>query len=578
MPRRRFKTILCGSLALSLSVAATASPRWDIVVRGGTVYDGSGGVPYVADVAIANGRIAAMGPVLRGRGATEVDAHGKAVSPGFINMLAHPEESILIDGRAVSDITQGVTLEVLGESSMGPLSPEMKTTMVQRQSDLTYPVNWTTLGEYLDLVKARGIGPNIASFVGAGTVRTAVVGENDVEPTPAQLAQMKALVDHAMEEGAVGLTTALIYAPDTFAKTPQLIALAQESARCGGIYTAHMRSEGDRLIEGIDETIEIARASGAPAEIYHLKMAGRDNWGKIDAAVARIEGARAAGTRITADMYLYTAGATGLDAAMPTWVQDGGLEKWIERLRDPAIRARVAAEMRVAHPASWENLYGGAGADGVIVLGFKNPALRPLAGKSLAEVARLRHTTPEEAAMDLVIEDGSRVGAAYYLMSEDNIRREVALPWVAFGSDAEAPAPEGVFLQSKAHPRTYGNFARIFAKYVRDEKVISVQEAVRKLTSLPADTLSIADRGRLKPGYLADVVVFDPVKMQDHATFADPHQLSTGVDQVIVNGRFALRDGKPTGAPTGQIVRGRAWTGASGGGCRARASDWTWSR
>src|SRR5882672_11113258 len=389
-----------------------------------------------------------------------VDAHGKAVAPGFVNMLAHPEESLLVDGRALSDLRQGVTLEVLGEDSMGPLNPEMKRLATQRQADIRYTIDWTTLGEYLHRLEQRGIAPNVASYVGAGTVRNNVLGERDVQPTPAQLAQMRALVRQAMEEGALGVTTALIYSPNDYAKTPELMALASESARCGGLYSVHMRSEGDRLIEAVQETIDIAKASGAPAEIYHLKAAGKRNWNKLDALIHEVETARAAGIRITADMYVYTAGATGFEAAMPPWAQDGGLEAWIARLKDPAVRTRVLAEMRDPAPA-WENLYGAAGAAGTLLLGFKNPALKPLTGKTLAEVARQRGVSPEDAAIDLVVQDGSRVAVAYFLMSEENVRREVALPWVSFDSDADAPAPEGVFLKSSRHPRTYGNFARV---------------------------------------------------------------------------------------------------------------------
>jgi N-acyl-D-amino-acid deacylase len=379
-----------------------------------------------------------------------------------------------------------------------------------------------------------------------------------------------------MEDGALGVTTALIYSPNQYAKTPELIALAQESALCGGMYIAHIRSEGDRLLEAVDETIDIARASGAPAEIYHMKESGRANWNKLDPFIARIEAARAAGTRITADMYVYTAGATGLDAAMPPWVQDGGLEAWVERLKDPAIRARVIAEMR-SRPKDWENLYWHAGPEGTLLLGFKTDALKPLTGKTLAEVARMRGESPEDAAVDLVVEDGTRIEVAYFLMSEDNVRRQTTLPWVSFGSDEAAPAPQGVFLKQNDHPRAYGNFARVFAKYVREDHALSVQEAVRRMTSLPAANLSLGDRGSLKVGDFADVVVFDPATIQDHATYERPHQLATGVSDVIVNGRFAIDAGRPTGAPTGRAVRGRAWTGAPGGGCRAKAGDWTWS-
>ena len=561
---------------LALSGAA-APPAYDVVVRNGMIYDGSGGTPFAADIAVSGDRIAAIGPHLA-RGRTEINAHGEAVAPGFINMLAHPEESLIADGRAWSDLAQGVTLEVMGEISMGPLTPDLKALAAQRQGDVKYPVNWTTLGEYLTMLERRGIAPNIASFVGAGTVRTNLLGEADVQPTPVQLQAMQALVRQAMEEGALGLTDALIYAPNTYAKTPELIALAKVSAACGGIYTVHMRSEGDRIEQGIAETIDIARASGAPAEIYHFKQAGRDNWGKLDRAIAMIDAARAQGTRITANMYLYTAGATGLDAAMPPWVQDGGLEAWIGRLKDPATRARVKADMDVAHPGTWENLYAGAGPDGLLLLGFKNPKLKPLAGKTLAQVARERGTSPEDTAMDLVVEDGTRVGVAYFLMDEANVRREVGLPWMSFGSDADAPAPEGVFLLSKTHPRTYGNFARVLGHYVRETHDATLPDAIRRLTSLPADNLSLTDRGRLRVGNFADVVVFDPASIADHATYQQPVQLATGVDAVLINGRLAFMDGRPTGASTGRVVRGRAWTGNPGGGCRASAADWSWSR
>ena len=564
------------ALAAAPSAAVAAPPDYDVVIRGGTVVDGSGGARFVGDVALRGDRIVYVGPHAPGRAAEEYSARGKAVAPGFVNMLAHPEESLLIDGRALSDLRQGVTLEVLGEDSMGPLSPEMKRLGQARQGDIKYPIDWTTLGEYLTRLEKRGIAPNVASYVGAGTVRTYVLGERDVQPTPAQLEQMRALVHQAMEEGALGVTTALIYAPNDYAKTPELSALAAESARCGGLYSAHMRSEGDRLLEAVQETVDIARASGGPAEIYHLKQAGRRNWGKLDALVQAVEAARAAGVRITADMYVYTAGATGLDAAMPPWVQDGGLEAWIARLKDPETRRRVLADMRDPQP-QWENLMAAAGPQGTLLLGFKNPGLKPLTGKTLAAVARARGVSAQDAAIDLVIEDGSRVEVAYFLMSEDNIRREVALPWVSFDSDADAPAPEGVFLKSSRHPRTYGNFARVLAHFVREEKVLTLEQAVHKLAGLPAATLSLSDRGLLKTGDFADVVVFDPAKVQDHATYERPQQLATGVEDVWINGVRALRHEVATGAASGRAVRGRAWTGSGGGGCRARAADWTWS-
>jgi N-acyl-D-amino-acid deacylase len=566
----------CGFTVTRAFAAPPDATRYDVLIAGGTVYDGNGGEPFVGDVAISGDRIAYVGRHAPKPARERIDAHGKAVAPGFINMLAHPEESLLFDGRALSDLHQGVTLEVLGEDSMGPLTAEMRGRALQRQGDIRYPIEWTTLGEYLQLLQQRRIAPNVASFVGAGTVRINVLGERDVQPTAEQLAQMRTLVRQAMEQGAVGVTTALIYSPNEYARTPELIALATESARCGGIYSVHMRSEGDRLLEAVQETVDIARASGAPAEIYHLKAAGRRNWGKIDGLIAAVEKARGEGTRITADMYVYTAGATGLDAAMPPWVLDGGLEMWIERLQDPKIRARVIAEMRDPKP-SWENLFGAAGADGTLLLALKNPQLKPLTGKTLAEVARTRGVSPEDAVIDLVIEDGSRVGAAYFLMSEDNIRREVVLPWVSFDSDEAAPAPEGVFLKSNSHPRAYGNFARVLAKYVREEKALTLPQAIHKLAALPAATLSLADRGQLKKGYFADIVVFDPATIQDHATYDRPHQLATGVEDVWVNGVRALRQGVATGAASGRAIRGRAWTGAGGGGCRATAHEWSWS-
>ena len=551
--------LLSSSLLLSASAGARgAAPAYDVVIRGGTLYDGSGGAPVVGDIALKGDRIVAVGTVA-GSGRTEIDAKGMAVAPGFINMLSWATESLIADPRSLSDIRQGVTLEVMGEGwSMGPFNATMKAQEAERQGDIKYDISWTTLGDYFAYLEKRGIAPNVASFVGAATVRVHELGEGDVDPTPEQLARMRALVRQAMDEGALGVGSSLIYAPGSYAETDELVALTSEAARCGGMYISHMRSEGDRLEEAVDELIAIARRSGAPAEIYHLKMAGRANWDKFAPVVAKIEAARAAGTRITADMYTYTAGATGLDAAMPTWVQAGGLEAWIERLKDPAIRARVAAEMK--KPGSdWENLYIGAGADKMILTGFKNDALKPLTGKTLAEVAAMRGKSPEETAMDLVVEDGSRVGTVYFLMSEDNVRRQIQLPWMSFGSDAASQAAEGVFLKSGAHPRTYGNFARLLGRYVRDEKLIPLEEAVRRLTSLPAGNLNLLDRGALRPGYFGDVVIFDPATVGDRATFEKPHQYATGVRDVFVNGTAVLRGGDPTGATPGKAVRGSGW-------------------
>jgi len=488
----------------------------------------------------------------------ELDARGLAVAPGFINMLSWATESLIADGRSQSDIRQGVTLEVMGEGwSMGPLNPEMKARAVERQGDIRFPIQWTTLGEYLGFLEQRGISTNVASFVGATTVRIHELGERDVDPTPEQLARMRKLVRQAMDEGAMGLGSSLIYAPANYAETPELIALATESARCGGMYISHIRNESDDILGAIDELIEIARKSGGPAEIYHLKQAGAANWDKLDAVIARVEAARAQGLRITADMYTYTAGATGLDAAMPLWVQDGGREAWIARLKDPAIRARVIEEMK--RPGQdWENLRLQAGGDDkVLLLGFQNEKLKPLAGKTLAEVARIRGKSPEETAIDLVVEDGSRVGTAYFLMSEANVRRQTALPWMAFGSDAGSMAPEGVFLKSSTHPRAYGNVARLLGHYVRDEKTTTLADAVRRLTSFPAANLGIADRGALKPGHHADLAIFDPATIRDTATFDKPQSYATGMRHVFVNGVQVLKDGEHTGATPGRAVWGR---------------------
>jgi N-acyl-D-amino-acid deacylase len=564
------------ALALGSASATQAGPDHDVVIHGGTVYDGSGAPGYPGEVAIDGDRITYVGRPIGLRGRVEVDARGKAVAPGFINMLSWSNESLIQDGLGQSELRQGVTLEVMGEGwSMGPLNDEMKRHNIERQLDIHYSIDWTTLGDYLSRLEARGIAPNIASFVGATTVREYVLGERDMQPSPEQLDAMRELVRQAMEEGALGVGSALIYAPATYARTSELAALATEAGRCGGMYITHMRSEADRLLPAVQETIDIARASGAPAEIYHLKAAGRSHWNELDEVVAMIENARRSGVRITADMYTYTAGATGLDAAMPPWVQDGGLEAWIERLRDPAVRARVIAEMRDPAPG-WENLYRHAGPDGTLLLAFKNPALKPLTGRTLASVAKERGVSPEDAAIDLVIEDGSRVGVAYTLMSEENVRRQVALPWMSFGSDESAMAPEGVFLLSNPHPRAYGNFARLLARYVREEHALTLAEAVHRLSGLPARNLSLADRGLLETGYYADVVVFDPKTIQDHASFEQPHRYSTGVSEVIVNGRVAIRNGEPTGARPGRVVRGRAWTGRDGGGCKASSLDWPW--
>ena len=555
------RTVAVAAFLLATSAMAAVAGAKPVVLTGGLIVDGSGAASYRGWLAMDGDRITGIGqgmpPARVTAGATVADVKGQAISPGFVNMLSWATESLLIDGRAQSDLRQGITLEIMGEgSSMGPLNPEMKRLAALRQDDLKYPITWTTLGEYLTTLETKGIAPNVASFVGHTTVRVHELGEGDVDPTPEQLGRMQGLVRAAMNEGALGLGTSMIYAPAAYAEKPELIALATASAACGGMYISHMRSEGDRIEQAVDELIEIARQSGGPAEIWHMKMSGRRNWGKMDAVVAKIEAARAQGIRITADMYNYTAGATGLDAAMPLWVQSGGLEKWIERLKDPALRARVKAEMTDEN-ADWENLALRAGSpENVLLLGFKNPKLKPLTGKTLGEVSRLRGTSPEDTAIDLVIEDGSRVGTAYFLMDEENVKRQTALPWMSFASDAGAPSAEGVFLLSQDHPRAYGNFARLLGKYVREEKTTTLQDAVRRLSHLPVTNMGIKERGLLKLGYFADVVVFDPATISDHATFAKPAQYATGVSSVWVNGVQVLKQGQPTGAAAGRFVKG----------------------
>ncbi len=554
----------CFLLVLAAALLGCAPPpvERDVIIRGGTVYDGGGSAPFSADVAIDGDRIVEIGDLAGSKGKVELDARGLAVAPGFINMLSWATESLIEDGKSQSDIRQGVTLEVFGEGvSMGPLNDAMKEDAKNRQGDIRYDVDWTTLDEYLESLTKRGISPNVASFVGATTVRVHELGYEDRPPTPEELRRMQELVRQAMEEGALGVGSSLIYAPAFYARTPELIALCQIAADYDGMYISHMRSEGNRLLEAIDELIEISSQAGLPAEIYHLKAAGKENWDKLDAAIERVEAARSKGLRITADMYTYTAGATGLDAAMPPWVQEGGTQRWIERLKDPATRRRVVHEMRTKAD-DWENLLLAAGsADKVLLSGFKSDALKPLTGKTLAEVAAERKVSPEDAAIDLVIEDGSRVETVYFLMSEDNVRREVALPWVSFGSDADSQAPEGNFLKSSPHPRAYGNFARVLGKYVREEKALTLEEAIYKLTSLPADNLKLRRRGALKAGYFADLAIFDPNTISDHATYEAPQRYATGMVHVFVNGVQVLKDGEHTGATPGRVVRGPGWKG-----------------
>ncbi len=540
-----------------------AAERVDLIVRNGVIYDGSGGNPVRGDVAVKGGRVVATGKLQDYTTDKEVNANGLAVAPGFINTLSWSVESLIQDGRGMSEIKQGVTLEIFGEgNSMGPVNDRVREEMLKTQGDIHYDITWKTLGEYLDFLVKRGVSPNVASFVGATTVRENVVGFDDVAPTPAQLKQMQDLVRQAMREGALGVGSSLIYAPASYAKTDELIALCKAASESGGGYISHMRSEGDRFLEALDELIRISREAKVHAQAYHLKAAGQKNWPKMAQAIAKIDAARKEGLPITADMYAYTAGATGLDAAMPPWVQQGGIDGWVAQLKKPDVRKKVIAEMRDPN-AKWESLLLAAGSpDRVLLIGFKTDKLKPLTGKTLAEVAKMRGVSPEDAAIDLVIEDHTRVGTAYFLMSEENVKLGLSQPWVNIGSDAEASAPEGPFLLSNPHPRAYGTFARFLGRYVRDQKVTTLQDAIRRLTRQPAESFKLKDRGCLDKGCFADIVVFDPAKINDLATFDKPFQYAVGVKDVFVNGVQVLRDGEHTNAKPGQVVHGPGWDGA----------------
>ena len=562
--RTRLQKLLTMMVIFASLIATTQGrPRtksqpqsFDIIIKGGIVYDGTGGPPRRADVGIKGDRIAAIGNLSRATALTIVDAKGLAVSPGFINMLAHSESSWIVDPRSLSELKQGVTTQIFGELSMGPLNDQMKRRLREQQGDVKYDIAWTTLAEYLQYLEKRGVSQNFASFIGAATIREYVIGLEDKPPTPAQLDQMRELVRREMESGALGITTALIYPPAFFAKTDELIELCKVAAKYKGKYTVHMRSEGNQLIEGVQETMRIGREAGLPVEIYHLKALGKDNWPKMDQVIKMVNDARRQGLKITANMYTYTAGGTGLDSSMPPWVFDGGREAAYKRLQDPETRKQIADAVRTP-TNDWENLYLAAGSpDRILLASFRTEKLKPYTGKTLAEVARLRGKDPVETIMDLVLEDRSRIGTIYFLMSEDNVKKEIRQPWVSFGSDAASIAPEGVFLKSSAHPRAYGNFARLLGKYVREEKVITLTEAIRRLTSLPATNLGLDHRGLLKQGMFADVVVFDSQTIADKATYDNPHQLAVGVKDVFVNGVEVLKDGEHTGAKPGRALYG----------------------
>jgi N-acyl-D-amino-acid deacylase len=544
-------------MLLAATIASIAlATEFDVIIKNGAVYDGSGGEAQHVDLAIKGDRIVGLGDFKNAKAKTVVDATGLAVAPGFINMLSWSTESLIHDGRSQSEIRQGVTTEIMGEGeSMGPLNDDLKKRMIENQKDIKYEIKWNTLAEYLRYLEARGVSCNVASFIGATTIREHVVGFEDKAPTPEQLDQMRELVRKEMEAGALGIGTSLIYPPAFYAKTDELIELCKVAAKYKGKYISHMRSEGNRLLEAFDELLRITREAGIPAEVYHIKAAGQKNWGKIDNLLARIE-AQKEGLNVRANMYTYTAAGTGLDACLPPWTEDGGYDALYKRLTDPATREKIAAQVKVDSD-EWENLFLAAGSpDKILLVGFKSEKLKPLTGKSLAEVAKMRGKDPIETIMDLILEDRSRIDSVYFLMLEENVKKELAKPWITFGSDEASQAPEGVFLKSNPHPRAYGNFARFLGKYVRDEKVITMPEAIRRLSAQPATNLGLDRRGNLKEGMFADVVIFDPKTIADRATFEKPHQYAVGVKHVFVNGVQVLKDGEHTGAKPGRALWG----------------------
>ena len=542
---------------ISVIISSCNQPSYDTIIRNGMVYDGNGGEPFKGDIGINSDTIAFIGDLSKEKGRNEIDANGMAVSPGFINMLSWSPVTLLEDGNSQGDIRQGVTIEVFGEGeSMGPLNPKMKADLQKDQPLFKFNVDWNTLGEYMHSLEKRGISCNVASYIGATTIRTHVIGEENRDPTATELDSMKALVKQAMEEGALGVGSSLIYPPAFFAKTSELIELCKAAAPYGGGYISHMRSEGNKLHEAVEELITIAKEAGVHGEIYHLKVGGIDNWNKMDSVIKRVERARSEGIDIAANMYTYIAGATGMTASMPPSLQDGGFGKLWERLQDPSVRKEMKKAMKT-NAADWENLYYGAGSpERVLLLGFRKNSLSKYIGKTLGEAAKMMNTTPEDAAIDLIIEDSSRVEVAYFLMNEDNVKKQIALPWVSFGSDAGSMAPEGNFLKQSTHPRAYGNFARVIGHYVRDEKVLSLQQAIQKLSNVAAHSLNISKRGELKVGNFADVLVFDPAKVKDNATFEKPHQYASGMIHVMVNGVQVLKNGEHTNAKPGRFVKG----------------------
>lgn len=529
---------------------------YDLVVKGGTVYDGDGGSPFLGDIAISGDEIVKIGKLDGEEAGLVLDAKAMAVAPGFINMLSHSYFSVLQDNRSLGELKQGVTTQLMGEGwSMGPLTAEMIQELLKFKGRLQIDVTWTRLSEYMAHIEKLGVSQNFASLIGATTIRINVLGRENRPATPAEIDRMKALVEEEMADGALGIGSALIYAPGTYAPTEELVALCKAASPFGGMYFSHLRSEGDRFLEAVDELFTISREAQVPAEIWHLKAAGRANHHKMEEVIEKVEKARSEGEPITADLYPYNAGATWLAAAIPPWFHEGGFPVLVERLKDPAVRNEVREALEGRSTGEWENLYNN-GPEGILILSVVKDEMKMYQGRRLAQIAEEEGKDPIDCLMDLVIQAEARIGAAYFMINEDNITRQIGLPWVSFGSDAASIAPEGVFLESSTHPRAYGTFARVLGKYVRDEKALSMPEAIRKLTSFPAETLGLDRRGRLKEGYFADVVVFDPETISDRATFEDPHQFAVGVRDVVVNGSMTLQEGEFAGNFSGRSLYG----------------------
>jgi N-acyl-D-amino-acid deacylase len=561
LPRYRLPWVVCLAAYLAVcganpAAASDVGKAYDVLIQGGLVYDGTGAAPIRADVALRGDRIVKIGRLAAADARAVVNAADLAVAPGFINMLSWSTDSLLADGRGQSELREGVTTQIMGEGwSWGPVNDAIKQRMKREQVDIKYDLEWRTLSDYLTFLERKGVSQNVASFLGATTVREYVLGLGNKKPTPAELEQMRRLVAREMREGALGIATALEYAPAYYADTEELIELCKVAARYQGKYITHMRSEGERLLEAMDEVLRISRTAGIPAEIYHFKAAGSANWRKMDAAIAKVEEARRQGLPITANMYVYTAGAAPLTACIPPWAMEGGELAMRRRLQDPESRQRIVVDIR--DKTDWPNFYHNAGSpEAIVLISFKRQMLKPLQGMTLAQIARRRQRDPIETLLDLLVKDESSIGTVYFITSERNIRKLVPLPWVSFGSDEASQAPEGIFLNSLPHPRAYGNFARVLGKYVREEKLLSLEAAIHKLSGLPAANLGLDHRGRLHEGYFADVVVFDPKKIADRASYERPHQYSIGVRHVYVNGVPVLKDGEHTGAKPGRALWG----------------------